>query len=537
MQNIIIIGGGAAGVSTIAQLVDNLISNGIKDVLIYLIEKNKTIGPGLPYTTQIKNHILNLNASIMSPLPDQPDAFAKWLMQFPEKWPSDHFKDKITNDLFPPRYIYGLYLKDLASEIVKKAHLHSIQIKIFCDVEAIDIYVSSKNKLLVTLSDNKKYLADQVILCTGHLPSAFYQKFKQHPGYFESPWNERCQNISFSEPVILIGSRLTAIDAALALANNSHIGKIHMVSRSGLLPVVLGPIKPYSRQVLTLEKLNELSLKGEKLLSLEEVLNLFWKELKITEVNLFDFKNLPDSSLTPEQWLIEEIKAAESGPREWQSVFMSVYTIIPEIWQLLNEKDKAIFLEYFYGLFMTYLVAFPIENAKKILHLLQTGQLEIHAGLSSINYNNIDKCYHAVCSDQIIKSAYVINATGPGYDIIQSDSKLFKALLDRELIIPHVLGGIQLDFKTLKVKNIYGKTTLPLFAVGEITHGEYLATTDLGQTTKQIRQVVHQIIKLSQVPVNASPSKSSSHFFSKKFTSLNNTQQTYKESILPKSKL
>lgn len=533
-QQIVIVGGGAAGVSMMAQLVDSLIKQHMHDITIYLVEKNTVIGPGLPYSTREKDHILNLNASIMSPFPDQPEAFSQWLTQFPEKWSSNYSEHDVLGNPFPPRYLYGLYLRDLAFQVVEKASIHHIRIQMTTGVEVIDLADSGKNKLFITLSDNQRLLADQVILCVGHLPSSLYRQFKQYPRYIDSPWNAAYKQIAPGDPVILIGSRLTAIDAALALVANGHRGKIHLASRSGLLPTVLGPITPYQRQVLTLEKLHELSLKGERLLSLEEVLRLFWLELELATGKPINLTVFPDPALSAEQWLSNEITAAEAGPRGWQCVLMSVYTIIPEIWQLLKQQDKGIFLDYFYGLFITYLAAFPPQNARKILCLLQSGQLEVHAGLHAINYDHTTQCYHAVFNTDTISAPWVMNATGPGYEVTHSDSQLFEAMLNRGIICPHELGGIQLDFRTLRVKDTHGKTSLPIFAVGELTRGEYLVTTDLGQTAKQVKQVVYQVIKGMQVAASA---QLQSQFFSPQFQSASTKSETGEGLVLPKAKL
>lgn len=52
---------------------------------------------------------------------------------------------------------------------------------------------------------------------------------------------ERICSIPKNEDVVVIGSRLSAVDVVLQLSSQRHRGRIIMASRSGLLPIVFNP--------------------------------------------------------------------------------------------------------------------------------------------------------------------------------------------------------------------------------------------------------------------------------------------------------
>lgn len=74
-RHVIIIGGGASGVLLTYQLLHRPKSH----LRVTLIEQRPDIGRGIAYHTGNPDHLLNVRASNMSALPDQPDHFWRWL--------------------------------------------------------------------------------------------------------------------------------------------------------------------------------------------------------------------------------------------------------------------------------------------------------------------------------------------------------------------------------------------------------------------------------------------------------------------------
>jgi len=75
MKSIVIIGGGFSGVVTAI----NLIRLSHTPVQILIIDKGRTPGRGIAYSTRSAVHLLNVTARNMSALADQPNHFVEWL--------------------------------------------------------------------------------------------------------------------------------------------------------------------------------------------------------------------------------------------------------------------------------------------------------------------------------------------------------------------------------------------------------------------------------------------------------------------------
>lgn len=509
---IAIVGGGAAGVSVLTQLTEKYIKEKLcsdkQKIQFLVIEKSGTIGAGLAYGTDDKSHIINLNAECMSPIPDDPKHFIKWVKANPSKWQSEFPALDINNCPYPPRKLFRLYLSDLAITTQQRAKENGIIVK-FIEDEAVDIQAKAVNTKdtkfeisLASINGAMKIVAEQVILCIGHLPPADYREFISKPNYFHSPWpiQQFISNVPKYKDVHVIGTRLTAIDVVLTLVSNGHTGKITMVSRSGMLPCVIGASNAYTKQYLTLEAISEITANGTQPLPLATLLELFKKEMEFAEKKSIDIDKLPNGKpvKSAKDWLEREISRAKNEIRPWQSVLGSLYPIVPNIWNALTNQDKKEFLKKYYSLWMTYLAAFPIENAKKILDLLISGQLIVVGGLESISFQEQKQYYEVLLNDgSVIQANYLINGTGAGHDVTKADSKLLENLLVGKLITPHPLGGIEIDFVTLNViSNTLAKRVIEnFFVVGDVTWGACMATADLGQIGREAKRVVNSSVK------------------------------------------
>ena len=70
-------------------------------------------------------------------------------------------------------------------------------------------------------------------------------------------------------------------------------------------------------------------------------------------------------------WINKEIDQAERDAKPWQQVMFSFYPTVPDIWQRMDLENQRKFILEYSSLFMTYLAAFPLENAYKIKNLLE----------------------------------------------------------------------------------------------------------------------------------------------------------------------
>lgn len=477
-NRIAIIGGGPAAISLCWQLFNKIKFSTLNKTLeIIVFEKNKDIGPGLPYAQKEASYILNLPKDTMEPIPDKQGEFSAWLKS---NYPI--YADK---GEFPPRFTFGEYLKYLAKKFQEEAGKSNIKVSYLTSTTVLNISQFGLNSLLIQSTEGE-LKADYVVLCTGHMPSEAYREYIGKPGYWHSPWHQDAfLKVERNASVGILGTRLTAIDIVTKLLDQTHNGPITMISHSGLLPTVLAKkIPPYQLQYFKLDSFSD-SIK------LSQVFKLFFTELSVALQKPCSFdsiiKSYKDSK--PLSWINNEIEQAEKNIKPWQQVMFALYPMVPDIWQRMDLTDQRKFIVEYNSLFMTYLAGFPLENAYKIKNLLESGQLRVLGGLQSIKQQ--DRNYILQGKNESVKTKYLFNATGPGYDIKYKPP--FTGMLGQGLICQHPLGGIEIKSETLQVLNSNGQFNRRLFVIGEATRGEFLTTTDLASVGRQAKEVAYVI--------------------------------------------
>ena len=199
IRKIVIIGAGFSGTTLAIRLAKEAV-----DTHIYLIEKNdQYLFRGPAYIKYNDSHLLNVKASDMGAMSENPNEFFEWLNQ---KYPNAFRADE-----FVSRSLYGDYLTELIAPFIDK------KITIIQD-EIIDL--DQENKL--ALGKKESYQADEVVLSVG---AKYYQK------KFD-------KSLLDQKSIHILGAGLSAIDYINELVLSGYKGKIHLYSRRALLPMV-----------------------------------------------------------------------------------------------------------------------------------------------------------------------------------------------------------------------------------------------------------------------------------------------------------
>ena len=219
--HVVIIGAGFSG----SLLAINLLRHGGPRVT--LIERRAAqIGRGVAYSAADPGHLLNVRAGNMSALPDAPDHFTDWL--------STHRPD-VTGG-FAPRTVYGIYLQHLLNE----ARAHSGKRLNVIAGEAVALRRTEAG-FAVEMDDGISLAADRVVLAIGnlppHTPAGLDPAALPADVYAADPWaGDIAEGLAVDDTVVLLGTGLTAIDAALLLETRGFRGRILALSRRGLVP-------------------------------------------------------------------------------------------------------------------------------------------------------------------------------------------------------------------------------------------------------------------------------------------------------------
>ncbi|MBW4674850.1 MAG: FAD/NAD(P)-binding protein [Desmonostoc geniculatum HA4340-LM1] len=220
---IAIIGGGFSG-SLVAA---NLLRHATTPLTIKLIERNSEVGRGVAYGTPVDCHLLNVPAGKMSAFPDEPNHFLNWL--------HSNGHQQVTACTFVPRRVYGDYVQATLKAAQDNASAN-VQLERIID-EAIAIETKSSNTIIY-LSSGQCLDVQKAVLALGNFPAILPKPIASlNKQYVKDAWSSSAiANLNPEDAILLVGTGLTMVDTVVALRQQGFQGKIHAVSRHGLMP-------------------------------------------------------------------------------------------------------------------------------------------------------------------------------------------------------------------------------------------------------------------------------------------------------------
>jgi uncharacterized NAD(P)/FAD-binding protein YdhS len=477
-----VVGGGASGVILTSQLLEKFAQTSGQRLRIVLIEKSGRFGPGLAYSTPLTSHLINMRAHTMGAKKGDPGHFSQWMTRNEATLRKEFPGFSAAGNDYPPRRIFGRYLEDLFQETLEKASRSSIEIQPL-QGEVLDLIEKGAWKALV-LRDGTVIPSDVIVLAPGNFPPTLFHDLKGVEGYFPYPWPASLlmENITPDAPVCILGAGLSAIDTLFTLLENGHRAKIFFLSRRGFLPKVQGPPSDYTLRFVRLDPIAEqLRKKGKRTLPLEQMAGLFYQEVEAAEGRAIDWLRVfnPRGSIT--RILEADIEKAQKVPLPYQAALGATESITGRLWKLLSREDQCRFDRDFKTLWTVYRHPMPLVNAKRILDILKSGQLDILSGCGCVRCCGSSPGFEIVIETRFgipyeLKIPFLINATGQGQDVTRLEAPLLRNLLAKGFIQPHPGGGIQVDFETSQVLGQGGIAVPGVFAVGEITRGVHFFT-------------------------------------------------------------
>lgn len=211
IDRVAVVGGGFSG----AMLAARLAEAGIASTLI---NRTPDFGLGVAYSTPFEGHLLNVRASRMSALADQPDHFVRWLeANAPE------FADP---DGFAPRLTFGRYVQTRLTGI--EASRPGLIERVVGEVAGIEADG-------VVLSEGNRLKADAIVLTTGNPVPRTASGGSDR--ILPDPWAKGAlEVIGPEDEVLIVGTGLTMVDMLLSLEGGGWRGRATALSRRGLLP-------------------------------------------------------------------------------------------------------------------------------------------------------------------------------------------------------------------------------------------------------------------------------------------------------------
>ncbi len=436
-QHVAVVGGGYSGTLQAIELLN-------RGARVTLIERRPPLARGVAYGTAHSDHLLNVRARAMSALADRPDHFADWLAG----------KGLGGADDFAPRRTYGAYLGELLDGAKAAAgdRLRAIE------GEAIDV-TSGGPVEIVTLQGGRTISADAVVLALGNLPPERMRGIDADafgPGvYVSDPWKEGvAAHLTGADTVLLIGTGLTAVDAALMLDSGGFRGRILALSRRGLLP----------------------------------------RAHADTPLNAAGMPAPPEPNARA---LIRCVRAhaAEVG---WRAAVDSLRPVTQALWAGAGPAERQRFLRHLRPWWDVHRHRIAPSIAARIRGMQEAGRLEIAAGKivdAASDGTHAAVTWRARGSDahQQLRARRIVNCTGPQADIGRAGEPLLDALLAAGRIRPDSCRiGIDVDAECRAVDRS-GAPAPRLFAVGPMTKGAFWEIVAVPDIRQQVRRLAERL--------------------------------------------
>ena len=454
-----IIGNGFCGLMVCHHLT-HLGQTGLK---ISIFEKQYSPGKGIAYSPQSEKVLLNVIASKMSALYDNPEHFVDWLCIQPQYKKEN--RQLIANS-FIPRAVYGQYLSEIWDETKLIAVKKGILIQSYHQ-EINDLTIED-NKILLRTAQNEEYLFDKVILATGNQlprnPKINHNELINSNRYYQNPWNFETNLVDSEKPIFILGNGLTMVDTVIQIREKKIKNPIVAVSHNGF------NILPHRNFNFNF---TEIFPKIESKSSLLNIVSFLNRELKTLEKYGISAEPLIDYLRPNTQ----------------------------QLWQNFTIEEKRFFmkhLRHFWGVarhripFVTYdmIQKERIEDTLKII----SGKIKTIKILSdSISITYLEKNRKKETS---VDCSIFINCTGPESDIEQTNSSLLNSCLEKGYIQQDLLRlGINTDVSTFKTINKDNQPNNNLYTLGSSLRGVLWETTAVNELRLQSKNLAIEILQ------------------------------------------
>jgi uncharacterized NAD(P)/FAD-binding protein YdhS len=457
--SIAIIGAGFSG----ALLAINLARQSREDLRIHLIERRPGFGRGLAYSSHSLSHLLNVMAGRISAFEDQPSHFVDWYNA--QAFAASSLKPRISATDFVPRARFGAYIQQLLrDEICRPTAPHRLTLVPDDVTELID----GADKVTIKLASGRTIHVDVAVLAVGNFPpeapvaqkSGLYNSPLFHP----DPWQASATHkLDPDAPVLLIGTGLTMVDVALGLVDRGHRGRIHALSRRGLLS------RPHRIE---------------------------------TSLPPFTVADLPTHSILAMLSFIRgEIDRAAIDHIGWRAVIDGLRPASRDIWYRLPQAERRRFLRHARPWWDAHRHRTAPDVQARIDDLISAGQLVIHAGrIQHWDFGPEGAVAHfrrrRDLKMQSLDVARIINCSGPTTDFSLIRDPFIRQLLDQGQIRPDRLGlGLEVSPENAVIDRD-GAISKRLFAIGPPTRGTHWESTAVPEIRKDCAALAGKIAEL-----------------------------------------
>lgn len=354
-RRVVIVGGGATGTAAFLAMVRHRAATSVD-----LVDPGPP-GRGEVFGTDSPALLCNTSVGVMSLLERQPDDFLRYLRRrgLPAR----------RTDIVPRGLVAG-YCADAYRRHAELAMRSGIGHR-YLPGRAVRI-ARGASAYRVCLADGTELPADDVLLCVGTGPPTLPAIVRRHtgrPGLVPAAYPEGrlLAGLRPGSLVLVLGTRLSAIDATLLLSAHGH--RVTMTSRSGQLPAVRTHIHHTGRAPLDHSAFARLD-PADPALPLRV---LYLVRRATAAVSDRPLRAQVSLATDPVERLRQEITLAEAGHIDWQETVAELVDATNDLLSTVDTAGRRAALSSCARLIVRYVSAFPLPNARKLLAGLDRG--------------------------------------------------------------------------------------------------------------------------------------------------------------------
>lgn len=444
-RKIAIVGAGFTGVA----LAGALHRYAEEPISIYLYEKTGEFGAGDAYRTPFPYHLLNARVSDMSALEDDAGHFLDWINSHPEAHQYLEADSPLPRQ-FVPRILYFQYLGSMLDDIRKdKNGLVSLQTQ---TAEVVDV-LPEVGGTRVVLKDGSSELVDEVVLALGNNPPANFP-FATPAGVtaINNPWDYTAlKDIPSNDPVMIVGTGLSMVDAVMTLYQQKHQGKIYAVSRRGLIPL------PHTENCVSIA---------------------------------FDCASLPEQIVPLTRAVRKACDDLVEQGGDWRNIIHQMRLSLVDTWLRLNEKSKKQFLRHVLPYWNIHRHRVHEKLHGLLIDLQKKGQLEIIAGrIQGFTGDHVTVKQRLTSQILEFPVKHVINCMGSSFDYALNQQPLLSSMYKRDMIS---LDDLRLGLAVTPEFQLIKKSGEPLqacYTLGPPMRGELWECIAVPEIRKQCKEL------------------------------------------------
>lgn len=408
-EKVTIIGGSATAIAAFIKLVRTTAASRI-DII-----DPKGMGDSIAFTASQDGLLCNTSVQTMSVLDDDMHDFQHYLQAQ---------GIKVSADAFVPRAWVAGYLTQRYAEYRDLAEIRGIQHHVVRSTVR-HIKLAGPGEYVLVLDDATCLSSCAVLVCTGSAAPfvpALVSPHVGHPGIFSTPYPTRSwmQNLTKPSRVLVLGSRLSAIDSVLLLCGAGHT--VLMASPSGRLPGVRTATPRDCAVTLDKTRFAGLDLESPR---------LYWHLLRIVArsakaINGRSLREQIDRGMEPAQRLRGEVALASRGVTDWQNLLVQCMDLADVKLRAAPPTVRVAALKNCWESVGRYLFAMPLQTATSLLRLIDEGRLQLALNLPTKlewhgawqlhdSHGNVDAVDAVVCATGYHKQCF--HATPDGLEL------------------------------------------------------------------------------------------------------------------------